>query len=512
MATEPEIAQGRSPVGGDPAYRPRLCRWAILAVAGLVGTTLAGLSGRYGYHRDELYFLACGRHLAWGYPDQPPFVPLLARLMSEISSSSVMVLRIPAELAAAATVYMTGVVAREFGAGRIGQLLAAGSIGVSSILLSTGHVLNTSSFLPPFWIALTLVAIRAVRTGNGRWWLAFGAIAGVGQLDSDLIALYAGSIAAGVLIVGPRRSLLTPWALLAVGIDAAIWSPYLLWQSEHGWPQLTVAHSIATGGSGTSAPRWQVVVLQLVLCSPLLVPLWVAGLVRLLKRTDLQRFRALGVAYVIVLAAVLISGGKPYYLAGTFPLLIASGARPLERWAAGRSLSSRGGLIAVFVISAIADALITLPVVPEGVVHDTPIVAMDYDVGETIAWPRLVREIATVYDQVPMAERSQTVILTRNYGEAGAVDRFGAELGLPRAYSGHNAYWLWGPPPPGATTVVAIGIQPALLRRLFRTVVPEGRLDNDVGVNNDEQHIHLWICSGLTQSWSHAWPALQRYG
>jgi hypothetical protein len=144
--------------------------------------------------------------------------------------------------------------------------------------------------------------------------------------------------------------------------------------------------------------------------------------------------------------------------------------------------------------------------------HATPIVAIDYDVGETVAWPRYVDQIAAAYRLIPAGARASAVVLTRNYGEAGAIERYGPELGLPQAYSGHNAFWLWGPPPPRTTTVVAVGLPPGLLARMFRSVAPAGRLDNGLGISDDEQHVRLWIASGPAESWSRLWPQLRRYG
>jgi 4-amino-4-deoxy-L-arabinose transferase-like glycosyltransferase len=507
-------ATWRSEPGAPPLdERPPSALVPTLAVAMVVVGVLVGVSGRYGYHRDELYFLACGRHLAWGYPDQPPLVPALARAMSAISSTSVSVLRIPSEVATAATVLITGNMARELGAERAGQLLAAVSIGVSSILLETGHYLSTTTFLLTFWAALVLVALRALRSGDSRWWLAFGLLTGLGLQDSDLVALLALAIVAAVAVLGPRRSLLSPWAIAGFVLAASLWSPYLVWQAVHGWPELQVARAIAEGRSGTSAPRWQVIALQFVLCSPPLVPIWIAGLVRLFRDRRLRWARALGLTYLLLLAAFLVTSGKPYYLAGMFPLLLAAGAAPTVRWAQGVGRRARRhNLWAALVVAAAADAVITLPVLPSGVLHSTPIVAMNYDVGETLGWPGYVREIAAAYRSIPSTSRARAIILTRNYGEAGAIERYGSAFGLPHVYSGHNGYWLWGPPPGEVTTVVAVGLQPDLLVRAFAAVRPAGRLENYLNVDDDEEGVGLEIASGPKESWRALWPELRRYG
>jgi hypothetical protein len=149
---------------------------------------------------------------------------------------------------------------------------------------------------------------------------------------------------------------------------------------------------------------------------------------------------------------------------------------------------------------------ITLPVLPVSVVHDTPIVALNYDAGETIGWPAFVREIETAYRSLPPAERSATVVLTSNYGEAGAVDHFGPAEGLPAAYSGHMSFWYWGPPPARATSAIVVGYQRSQLT-FCGSVRLAAHLDNLVGVSDDEQGAPVWICQHLTRTWQAIWPA-----
>ena len=308
------------------AWRP------VSLVAAATGLVLFGLSARYGYHRDELYFLASGRHLAWGYPDQPPLVPLLARAMSAIAPGSLLVLRLPSDVAVVGTVLLTAAIARELGAARSGQTLAAVAIAMSNLTLGSGHLLSTTTFGLTVWAAFFAVSLHALRTRNDRWWLLAGVVAGVGLLDNDLVAFLLAATFVGLLLVGPRDVFRSPWLWSGVVVAAVLWSPYLVWQAQHGWPQLQISRSIAAGNSGTSAPRWQIPLQQLFLASPVLDPLWIAGLVRLFRDPRVSWARGFAVAWVVLLLAFVVTGGKPYYLALSFPLLLAAGAQPALDW------------------------------------------------------------------------------------------------------------------------------------------------------------------------------------
>ena len=375
MSEETHVVRAGSPPGDSgPAVLPALAVRPVLAIAVVLTGLLIALSGRYGYHRDELYFLASGRHLAWGYPDQPPLVPLIARLMSDLAPTSLVLLRLPSALAAGALVVLTALLAREFGAGRAGQVLACAVIALAPVVTGSEHLLSTTSFDLPAWALLCWLLLRILRTGNQRLWLLAGLVAGAGLLDTDLVAFLIFAVVVGLAIAGPRQQLRSGWFYAGGAIALAMWSPYLAWQASHGWPELTVAHSIANGGSGTSAQWWLILPEQLSLIAPFLAPIWIAGLVRLLRAPELRWCRAVGVAYPVLAVAFMATGGKPYYLAGMFPVLLGAGAQPTVDWIArGHAGVRRGlvlagvrrGLVLAGVIVAAVLLPITLPIVPE---------------------------------------------------------------------------------------------------------------------------------------------------
>lgn len=493
------------------AGRPPATRWAI-APAVAVTAVLMACAGSYGYHRDELYFLRAGQELAFGYVDQPPFSPLLARAASELFGPSLVGLRLPSALAAGLVVMCTALLAREFGGGRGAQVLAATCMAVSSILLAVGHLLSTSTFDLLAWAAVSWLAVRALRLG-GRSWLLVGVAAGVGLQNKSLVVFLLVGLAFGVLATGPRTALRGRWPLLAGAVALAMWTPYLLWQAGHGWPQLEVSTAIAAGDSGTSEPRWLFLPYQLVLVSPLLVPVWAAGLWRLARDPGLRPYRAFAIAYPVLAMVFLVVGGKPYYLAGLYPVLLAAGADPTLRWAGRGGARLRTGiLVAAVAVSAAVSAVLFLPLVPAQALADTPVVDINYDAGETVGWPAFARTIDMVHSALPEQERASAIVVTRNYGQAGAVDRYRADLGLPPAYSGHNSYAHWGPPAEAGSPAIVVGYDREQLRRWFGSVEPAARIDNGVGLDNDEQGTAVWVCRGRLAPWSVLWPELRRFG
>jgi hypothetical protein len=501
---------------GQAVSCPRLARLAVGPVAGVAGCVavlLAGLSGRYGYHRDELYYLAAGRHLAWGYPDQPPLVPLLARLLSWVAPDSVVVLRLPSDFAAAGVVVLAALLTRELGGQRAAQTLAAASMAVAPLLLGAGHLLSTTTYDLLVWALLLWLVVRVLRTGDQRLLVVCGVVAGIGLLNKDLVAFLIAALVVGIAVAGPRRILRSGWLWTGGAVAAVLWTPYLLWQARHGWPQWQVGRAVAAGSSGSSQPRALFLPVQLGLVSPLLAPIWIVGLVRLFRDPALRWCRALGWAYVLLAALFLALGGKPYYLGGFFPVLLAAGAQPTVDWVRRRLPRLRRTVLgAALVFSATSSVLVTLPVVPLGTLHRTPIVSVNYDTGETVAWPTYVGEIAGVFHQLPAAQQATAAILTSNYGEAGAIDRYGPALGLPAAFSGHNGYWYWGPPPSTADTIIAVGFTGDFLDQSFGDVHPATTLDNHLRVANDEQGVPVWVCSRRRDSWPTLWPRFRNLG
>jgi hypothetical protein len=223
-----------------------------------------------------------------------------------------------------------------------------------------------------------------------------------------------------------------------------------------------------------------------------------------------------GIACAFVIALQFILGGKPYYPGGAFTFLFAAGSVPLERWLAARGplagkVAPVAAMAAAMTVSGVAAAPVALPVLPARMLRTVPVQKINYDLGEEIAWPRLAALVAREYGGLPAGQRRRTAIVTGNYGEAGAIDRYGPGLGLPRARSGANNFWLWGPPPAADSAAIAVNVSPALLRREFAHVRLAATFRNGLGVDDDEQGTQIWLATGLKTSWARAWPAFRDY-
>jgi hypothetical protein len=492
----------------DGPPRAEVAWGGLAAVAGGVAALLLATSGRYGYHRDELYFLRAGHEPAFGYVDQPPLTPLVARAMDTLLPGSLTGLRLPSLLAAALVVLLTGLLARELGGGRGAQLLAAASMGVSAVLLAVGHLLSTTTFDLLAWTALTWLLVRSLRDG-GPIWLVTGAVSGLALQNKSLPLVLLAGVLVGVLVVGPRAALAGRWPWLGTAVALAVWAPNLIWQAANGFPQLALSAAIAGGSSGSSQPWYVFLPFQLVLVSPLLVPVWALGWWRLARDPALRTWRAFAVAYVLVAALFMVTGGKPYYLAGFFPVLLAAGAPTVvDRVSHGASRVRAGLVAAALALSLAMSAVLMLPLVPVGELARTPVPDIHYDAGETVGWPEFAATLDAVHARVPAGER--VAVLTGNYGEAGAVDRF--LPALAPAHSGHNAYWEWGPPPAEAGTLIVVGLDEGDLRRWFGDVELAARIDNGVGVENDEQGEAVWLVRDQRVQWPELWPRLREIG
>ncbi|MGW6196450.1 ArnT family glycosyltransferase [Kribbella sp. NPDC055110] len=482
--------------------RPSVAAFAarpVIAVALVGGAVLTALSGRYGYHRDELYFLVAGRHLSWGYVDQPPLTPFVARVSTAVFGDTVMGLRVLSTLSTVATIVVVALLAREFGSERRGQVLAAVCAAVSGFVLGVGHMVSTATYDLLAWMLIGLFAVKLLRTGDGRWWLALGLTAGIALENKYLVILPVGALLISLLIVGPREVLRSWWLLAGVAVAGLIALPNVLWQFQHDWPQLTVASGISQD-DGTEN-RIMFIPLQLLQLSPVLVPVWVAGFLRIGRQ--LHWARSVALAYPLLCVVVLVTGGKSYYALPLLLVLVAAGCEPTLRWVD----RNRTQAVVALVLTAVTSAAFTLPVLPASAADF--VIPVNKEQGEQIGWPAFAASVASAWGQIPSADRA--TLFTGNYGEAGALVRYGPALGLPTPYSSHMSFWDWARPPDtntGAVLLVEIERNRGF-ESYFKDCNQVGTVDSIV--SNDEDGTALVLCAGPADAWSTLWPKIRQF-
>jgi dolichyl-phosphate-mannose-protein mannosyltransferase len=485
--------------------RPAFAWRPVSLIAGLVTLLLLATSNGYDYHRDELYFRILGRHLQWGFVDQPPFTPLMNRLGILVFGDSLWAVRVPFALMIGALAFLLALLAREVGGGRTAQALAAAGTAGTFPLVG-GHVETTAT--PDFlvWLGVLILIARALLRGQPKAWLAAGVVTGLGLYNKHLVLLLLICVVAGMLIVGPRNVLLTRWPWLGAGLAVLIGLPNILYQVLNGFPQAEMAQAIAdTKGADD---RTTLLPFQLILLGLLFVPVWVAGIVTLLRNRELRPIRSFAVAYPILLVLVFVTAGQPYYTIGLVAALYAIGAVPVVRWLNG-STARRALLIAAIAVNVAISAVFALPVLPADKVGF--IADVNSTVADQIGWKEYVQEITGVYDSLSPADQQRAVIFTGNYGEAGALDRYGK--GLPAVYSGHNALHQFGPPPDDKTVAVVVTEgSPQRVRAMFGPCEARTRLHNREGVDNEEVDASVYVCRQLPGTWKDLWPGLLHYG
>jgi len=492
----------------------------------------AATAWRYGYFRDELYFIACSKHLAWGYVDQPPMVALAARLASPFGYDLLALRALPI-VAASLTVYLAIRLTRELGGGRFALALA----GVATMLLPAylllGNTLTTSSFEPLFWtlvIYLTISIVRAPANAGPRWAALAVAIA-AGAYAKYSIVLPVAGVSAGLLLTEQRRALRSLYPPAALALAALLLAPNVAWQAAHGWPILEVLHGDVAhrpGFQGGFALEYRnlasnalaFALEQLLYTNPLAAPVWIAGLIapfRIAALRDL-RFVAIGYAFVFVAAALL--SAKGYYIVGYYAAPLAIGAVALERAA----VTVRAALFAALTAVAIAALPLSLPVLPIDALvayskalgltgrDGTPARLIQPVFAEEFGWRGLARDVAAVYFALPAGIRSRAAIYADTYGDAGALDFFGPAYGLPPAISSQNNYYLWGTRGYDGSTLVAIGATRIdLLRRYYRSVVLV-RTSTEPRKWIVEGPAPIYLCRDPVAPLQAIWPQLRWYG
>jgi 4-amino-4-deoxy-L-arabinose transferase-like glycosyltransferase len=504
-----------SRTASDDAAQSLVVDVALLICIAFVTVIVHLITGtRYGFHRDELATLEDARHLAWGYIAYPPITPFFGRLSLELFGTSLTGFRLFAAIAEAVAVVLTGLMARDLGGCRYAQLI--GATAALPFCLIGGSLMQYVSFDYLCWVLAAYFVVRLLRKQDPRWWLGVGLAAGLGMMAKYSMAFFALGILLAFLVTPARIYLRSRWLAFGIALSLLIFLPNLLWQAHHHFVSLDFlryihARDVRIGRTSGFLPDQ----LRFTFFA---FPLWMAGLGFCLFSSQAKRFRAVGWMYLIPLFIFIVAKGRGYYLAAAYPMLYAAGSVWFEQRVTSMHRIWAGAAKSILWIALVGDvflaAVLLLPIAPVNSAWWATANKFNEDFREELGWTELVDTIAAIRDSLPPEDRASLGILAGNYGEAGAINLYGPDHGLPRAISGINSFWLRGYPDPPPNTFIVVGMSRHFLDTHFSACSLAGHTSNAYRVKNEETEDHpdIYLCRGFTQSWPEFWKDFSYYG
>jgi 4-amino-4-deoxy-L-arabinose transferase-like glycosyltransferase len=494
----------------------------VLTLAGLATFFLHYVTaGRYGYQRDELYFLQCAHHLAWGYVDQPPLIALIALLTERLFGDALREVRLLPAMAAAATVAIAGLLTRRAGGGLVAQLIAMLGVGLAPFFLAVGNLLTMNAFEPLIWMGAAYLLAKAEERDEAIVWTGLGIVVGLGLVNKYTMFFFVGCSMLALALSPSRRVLRRPGFWAATAIALAFVAPTLVWQARHGWPQLAVLLHAASDKNVVVGPV-TFYLQQILMMNPLAAPIWIAGLWTLLRSRNAP-LHWYGVTYLLLSAVYLSLGAKVYYLAPIYPVLFATGAPVFER-ALQRARWPQFAYPCLIFVAGLAIAPEAFPLLPlhaflryqhfvdvRGVKMERhPEGRVPQQFADELGWEKLASTVGGAYAELTPAQQSEAAIFTHDYGQASALDLYGRRYGLPSAISGHNEYYLWGTRGASGRVLLAVDIDQGLLRTEFRSI-KRVAFYHDAYLLPDFNDFPIYLCTDPIRPLAAWWPATKRY-
>ena len=484
----------------------------------------AVLSGGFGMFRDEFYYIACSERLAWGFVDHPPLSIFILRLLRLAFGDSLFMLRLVPALTVAVLAWLGGRLAKEMGGSGFAQFLAALACGIAPVYLAVGSFYSMNAFEPLCWMGCAWLLLRIINTGRRELWIPFGALAGLGLLNKHSMLFFGAVLVAGLLLTRQRRLLAGEWPWIGGAIAFLFLLPNLVWLFQHDWATLEFMRNAQQWKNLPMSPL-EFLKAQILLQHPLTLPLWLAGLASLLFHPQLKKYRFFGLAFLFLFVLFVAQRGKPYYLSPVFPLLLAAGAVALERLAANRpGRDLRSAYAALLLLGGLVMLPMWVPLLPvESQIRYTRAIgmtppkmertrdtALHQVYADRFGWREMVAVVARAYNSLSPEEQAEAAIFTQNYGEAGAVDYFGGRYGLPKAISGHNNYWLWGPGERSGKVLIIIGGRREDHLQAYEEVTLFAMHSNPHAMPF-ESDLPIWICRRPKLTLEQIWPEVKHF-
>ncbi len=496
----------------------------------IIGNILAQHAG-YGIFRDELYYLVCGQHLAFGYVDQPPLVALQARLTEILFGHNTMwTLRLISGLAGAAKVFLTGLLVWALGGGRKAAALAMLGVTAAGVYLGIDSYLSMNSFDPVFWMLCALALIRIVSSDSPseirNWWIVLGLSAGLAFENKDSVLFFLVAMLVALLLTPQRRILANRWFAVSVLLIVVVALPNLLWQVHYHFPTLEWLRDVQKSDKDVKLSPGPFFLAQILTLTPTTILLWATGVLWLLFSKAARSFRFLGVFYLLFLALMMAMHAEDYYLAPAYPVFFAAGGVALAAWVGTKKWRNiRLGVYAVILIAGIVVFLpFSVPVFPPQQwlayakkLHFTPKDSENHGAtplpqfyADRFGWHDLVGQVAAIYNALPPQERAVTGIFAGNYGEASAINILGKPYGLPTAISGHQNYWIWGPRGyTGEEMIIIDGASPDEMKPYYDSCTVVGERNHPYAM--PWEHGPIYVCHGRKTTYQTDWTELKHY-
>ncbi|PSB62140.1 hypothetical protein DSM107010_56100 [Chroococcidiopsis cubana SAG 39.79] len=483
-------------------------------------------NGHYGYFSDELYYIAAGEHLDWGFAEFPPLVAVIANISRWLLGDSLFAIRLFPAIAGALTVFLTGIIVRELGGGRFAQCLAAIAVILAPGYLFLQTVLTMNAFEPLLWMICAYIAILILKYEAPKLWLLAGLVIGIGLMNKFSIAFFAVSLLISFSITPARKLLFNRWLLLGCVIAIVICLPTVLWQSQHGWAFLEhQRESNLYEKKPFLQSTLDLFLQQIILINPTALPIWLAGLYYYLFTRDGRKYRAFGWTYIVILGLFLFFEARYYYLFPIYPLFLGAGAIVFEQlFKHGKYLKS--AFLSFLIAGGVILAPIGLPILPiemaigySNFVYRPPTLAKDiknqseqapWHFRLMLGWEETVATVAAVYDRMTPSEQSECAILAWRYGDAGAIDFWGRNYNLPKAISGHTGYYFWGPKEYSGELVLSVGGNLSFLKQRFDSVEQVATVTHEESVGI-KSNLPIYQCRGIKKPLNELWSDFKFY-
>ncbi|MES2220785.1 MAG: glycosyltransferase family 39 protein [Acidobacteriota bacterium] len=508
-----------------PVVQLALVFAAIKFAIEFIGNLLAQHFG-YGIFRDEMYYIVCGRHLAWGYVDQAPMVALQARVAELVFGfHHLAFLRSFSALAGAAKIFLTGILTWQLGGRRIAQVMSMIAVLTAPVYLAIDSFLSMNSFEPVFWMGCIVVLLLLAAGNSSKWWVVFGILGGMGLLNKPSMTFFLVALLIGLLVTPQRQLLWNRWTLAAVGLIVLISLPYLLWQIHHQWSTLVWLNNVNHSHKNVKLGPLAFMGAQMMMLNPISIFLLLPGLIWLFFGKTARGFRWIGVMYLVLLAIMIHLYAKDYYVAPVYPVLFAAGTLAWQNlFAASRNTAwLLPAWCSVMVVVGVITLPMGIPVMPPYTwiryTRALHLTSQNTETAETgllpqfyadrFGWRAMAAEVARIYNSLTPSDRAKAGIFCSNYGEAGAIDLFGPQYGLPQAISGHQNYYFWGPRAYTGEVVIVVGETESNLEKYCGSVQQVGQVDNPLAMPYEDGPIFL--CRGGKAPLSTYWPNVKNW-